>query len=165
MIGKVTNLQIKKNKDGKQDVLMLQLQITESRDVQAIQLEQSGFEIVPEIGDLIVIYKVNDSFKLGSIYQNGIVPDPSLKQGETKIYAKQNGSVKSFIRCRVNGEIELNGDTDWACRFSALEAMVSDLNSKFSSHIHPSGTPNTGAPTQALDLDPSGIKVLTVRLP
>jgi len=144
---------------------MLQVQVTESRDIQSLQLEQSGFEIVPEIGDMIVIYKVNDSFKLGSIYQNGIVPDPSLKQGETKIYAKQGSSVKSFMRCRVSGEIELNGDIDWAVKFSALESLVNELNSKFDSHIHPGGTPNTGTPTQPLDLDPSNLKVPTVRLP
>jgi hypothetical protein len=144
---------------------MLQLQVTETRDVQSVQLEQNNYEMVPEIGDLIVIYKVNDSFKLGSIYQNGVLPDSSLQQGECRVYAKQGSSVKSFMRCRINGEIELNGDSDWACRFTALEAMVNDLNSKFNSHIHPGGTPNTGAPTQPLDLDPSGIKVVTVRLP
>jgi hypothetical protein len=165
MIGMVKNLEIKKNKDGKQDVLMLQLQVTEQRDIQSVQLEQSNYEMVPEIGDLIVIYKVNDSFKLGSIYQNGVLPDPSLKQGESRIYAKQGSSVKSFIRCRVNGEIELNGDSDWAVKFSALESLINELNSKFSNHIHPNGTPNTGTPTQPLDLDPSNLKVFTVRLP
>lgn len=165
MIGKITGLEIGKNKDSELDVVLLQVQITEENDIQTIQLESSNLEIIPEINDFVYINKVNDSFKIANIYETKINSDGSLTNGEARLIAKQDGAIKSFIICRVNGDVELNGNADFACRFNALETMVNDLNSKFDSHLHPHGEPNTGPPNSSLNLDPSGIKVDTVRMP
>lgn len=93
-----------------------------------------------------------------------------VEAGQTKIYSTtaDGKTLKSLINLDINGNIDLNGDSDFAVAFndlkSGFDALKSDHNT-FLTHVHgPAGTPAVppAIPSTA-SIDAS--KVDTVRLP
>jgi hypothetical protein len=67
------------------------------------------------------------------------------KGGEIQIYSfDSKGKKKSYVFCKSNGNVELNGNGDNAVRYSKLELAFNELQAKFNtlllkynSHTHP----------------------------
>jgi phage gp45-like len=165
--GIVTGREVKKNKDGRVEKLLLQVQITEPDDIQTVEfMNQAGSDINPPDGARVLITQNGDSYKIAICSDDNIVP--SMNAGEQKIYSTNAGSIAAFINLLSTGNIELNGNANTAVAFAALATAFNQLKSDFNSHIHTgvttgggtSGTPQT--PTAA-DIAPA--EVTEVKLP
>lgn len=174
--GIVTGREVKKNKDGENDVLLLQVEITDSEDVQTIELvTQAGQDINPPDGSIVFINKVGDAWKIAVAVNDNIAP--SMNEGEQKIYSSNSGGIQAFINFLNTGILEINGNSDFAVRFNALEIGFNQLRTDFNTfittvhdlHSHPTapagpvsvpsilGTPSTASIASA--------KINTVKVP
>jgi phage gp45-like len=167
-IGTVTGQEIKTNRDGSIAVRLLQVQISNESDIQTVQyMGAAGDDSAPINGDKVQILSIGPAFKFAIAVedQNNAA---SMNAGEKKLYSRDGaGAIAAFINFLVGGNLELNGNADFAVRFTNLESMVTSLNSKYDAHTHPDPVSgSTGTPSNApLGLDISGAKVDEVLLP
>lgn len=178
-IGTVRGATVETNKDGDKPVLMLQVEITDPEDVQAVQLmTQAGEESNPPDGSRVTLVRVNDAFKIAVAVDDGI--EPSMGRGEKKLYSTSSGAIAAFINLLTGGNIELNGNADNAVRYAALESAIDDLADQvntfiaaFNTHTHSylpgpgSATPTAPPAAPGVDVVPdiTGSKVDEVTLP
>lgn len=101
----------------------------------------------------------------------GVVPDGLVNEGEIKIYGRviTSGQQASYVLCKPDGIIELNGNTDFAVRYLELEKAFNKLKSDYNAHTH-NYNPGPGAAaattaTTATTADISLAKVDTVLMP
>lgn len=141
-IGIVTGREIKKNRDGDKNVLMLQCTMEEKEDVQSVELiTQAGDDTNPPNGSAVMILEAGESYKIGIAVDDGIVPE--VDEGDKKLYSIDAGVIKAFIKFLKNGDLELNGNADNAVRYSKLEEAFNQLKGdfdafvdKYNPHIH-----------------------------
>ena len=168
-IGTITGREVAKNRDGESNRLMLQVQISDSDDIQTVELlNAQGEDNNPIDGAQVVIVDLGSAFKVAIATNDGIAP--SMTVGEKKVYSIDGaGDISAFINYLSNGIIELNGNDDFAVRFSALEAAFNQLKDDVDAHTH-LYTPGAGTPTQtgtppASTADISGAKIDNIKVP
>jgi len=141
--GKVLSQEIKKNRDGENDVRMLSVEITEPDDIQEIQqIFLSGEDNAPAPGDDVVILEISETYKIVIAIEDGVTP--SVEVGERAMYSRDDNVVKAFVYLKNDGQMILNGDGDFAVRYNELEtafevlrADLNDLVTTYNSHTHP----------------------------
>ena len=186
--GRVTGYKIGKNRNGDHDVLLLQVQFSNSADVQTVELPlMSGEDTNPPLGSKVWVESIGEAYKVALAIDDGIAPEKL--SGEKKYYSSSGGVIKAFIEFLVSGisnwwgttlnltgttkitatapVIELNGNADFAVQFTALETAFNTLKSEFNAHVHGGVFPGVAStsPTTASAADISGAKVTTVKLP
>lgn len=103
----------------------------------------------------------------------GVIPPGLVSEGEIRILGRNitTGAEESYILCKTNGNVELNGNTDFAVRFLELQIAFNQLKLDFDLHTHAvSGvTAGSATVTSAITIpstaDISTAKVDTVLLP
>lgn len=157
-IGIVKGYEIQKNRDGGNLRLMLQVEISDSNDIQTVELRNSyGEDSIPENETQVLIIDVGSAFKLAIAADDGITP--SMNLGEKKIYSTSSGAISAFIDLLNSGIINMNGSTDFAIRFNALNTALQTMLTSLNSDIVSAG--GSGSTT----LDISSAKVDTIKLP
>lgn len=109
-IGIVTERQVAINRDGNNAERILQVVITDPRDVQSVQLvSQTGEESNPPSGSLIAIISESEGMKIGIAASDGILPD--LEVGGKRIYSTDtSGTIrKADVRLDPDGKITAEG--------------------------------------------------------
>jgi len=174
--GVIKGFEIKKNRDGAGDRVILQVEITDSDDVQSVELmAQSGEDNVPPVDSRVLITSVGPAYKIGIAADDGITP--SMAEGEKKIYSINSGDIAAFINLLSTGTIEINGNTDFAVRFGALETAFNELKTDFNNfvsttynlHNHPTAptgpisTPSVTGSSSSADI--SGAKIDEIKVP
>lgn len=168
-LGKVTGRQIAANRDGSGDRLLLQVEMSNADDVQTVEmLNAPGEDSNPPDDAQVLIVDLGRAFKVALAADDGITPD--MAEGEKKLYSVSAGAVAAFIKFLASGVLELNGNADFAVRFSELETAFNQLKSDHDTHSHlytpGAGTPTqTAAPAAGSTADISGAKVDTVKFP
>lgn len=178
LIGRVTGYQVAKNKDGENNVLLLQVEISEPDDVQTVELfRHAGVDYNPPSGSRVFVLQIDPSWKIAVACDDGI--EPTSLPDEYEIYGSANGAKVSRVKCDREGNVECNGDDDNAVRYSKLELAFNQLKAEFNSlvavfnahtqvvTVTPAGTvagppPTPGVPSSA-DITPS--KIETVKMP
>ena len=170
--GIVTGYEIGPNQNGTKDVVLLQVRITDKDDIQKVELMTNpGNESIPSLGARVTILQAGPSWKIAIAASDNITPD--VEAGEKKIYSQENDSIKAFILLLKSGIIHINGDNDFAVRFTALETGFNQLKSDFNGsliHIHSGVTTGGGVsgpptpPTVPSAADISGAKVNEVKI-
>lgn len=160
--GIVTGREILKNRDGSHSVRMLQVRITDDRDIQSVQhVTLSGDDSGPPDDSQVIILDLGPAFKVAIAVDDLI--EPSSTPGEKMIYSSEGGVIKAFIKLLTSGIIELNGNIDNAVRFAALDTQLQTLVGQINAIL---GTKADGSGTVgALILDLSPAKVDEVKLP
>jgi len=144
-------------------------------------LSTFGFIGIPYIGMNAVRDRTGSESVITGIIQKAI---NGLKEGESVMFSKTSEGLKATIYARVDGSLEMNGNDDYAVRYSVLKEQFDELNNKFNTfvgvynaHVHPvpfaqvifpatipnsSPTPMSGTASTA---NMSGAKVDSVKLP
>jgi hypothetical protein len=106
-IGKITGVDIGKNKDGTKDVRLLQVEMSGPDDVRTVELfTVSGEDSAPEVGDEVAIRVLGTSSNLiGESTKDTVAP--SVNEGEKKLYSYASGTVKASIYLKADGSIEI----------------------------------------------------------
>lgn len=75
-----------------------------------------------------------------------------LGEGETALFSIDGTDTPATIKARKNGDLEMNGNSDFMVRFSALETAynatndkLNDLIDKYNAHVHPGVTVGTSS--------------------
>lgn len=153
-----------KNRDADVDTRQLNAELTEKDDVQdAQQFQFAGFESNPPAGTKIVVTRVGDAYLISIAEDDGILN--TLAEGESIAYSSSTGAVAAFVKFLNTGILELNGNNDFAVRYTALETGFNDLVNDYNSHVHtnPEGG-NVGPAAPQTTADISGAKVDEVKI-
>jgi len=128
--------------------------VVESRlntTIQAFLYGSPGDDSPPLPEDRVLIIKIDGSGKYA--IAGTLVLSQGAEPGERKLYSRDNeGNLKSLIYLKNDGTMELNGNTDFAVRFTILESGFNQLKDDFNAtllHVHPVTTApgSTGPPT------------------
>ena len=144
MTGTVTGFAIGKNRNGSKNVILLQVELSDKKDIQTIELmTPPGDDSIPVNGTKVAILNHPENYKIAIAQRDKI--ESTMEAGEKKVYSQAGDIIKAFINWLNTGIIELNGNNDFAVRFNALktgfDTLVSDHNT-FLTHVHGgSGTP------------------------
>jgi len=164
-IGIVTGREVKKNRDGQNDRLMLQVEISDPDDIQTVELmNPAGEDNNPPDGSKILILDLGNAYKVAVATDDGIAPS-----GKRRIYSTLSfGVIAAFINLLTNGDLELNGNADFAVRFTELETAFNELRDDYNLHKH--GGVDTGAGTSGITdtisvADISGAKIDEIKVP
>jgi len=146
MIGVVVGSERKKNKDGKNAVLMLKVQITDPNDIQEVQAFPGfGVDTNPPNGTKVNLTKSGQAYKIGTSFNLEKLPGET-GPGEYRIYSTdESGTLKAEIFLKSDGSIQINKGTDFAVAFNNLKSGFDQLkqdHNNFLLHVHgSSGTP------------------------
>lgn len=154
--GKVLTSVIGANKDGDTNVRLLNVELTDSDDIQTIEYyDDGGCDYRPPDGAEVVVVDVTPSHRVAIAVDDLITP--SVAKGEKLIYSVgSDGAEKAgYIYLKNGGNVELNGLGDHAVRYAELEiafnelkgdlnAVIAALNSH--EHITPAGNSTGKAP-------------------
>lgn len=164
-IGIITGREIKKNRDGTNDRIILQVEL-EADDVKSVELmSESGDDNNPATGCRVYITDADTdgSYKIATAVTDDLAPE--VDPGEREIYSTDNPVTSKLARIKLDktGNIILNNDTDFAVSWTdlntALQLLVTAINATFATKADAAGAAG------ALTLDLSLAKVLTVKLP
>ena len=144
MTGIVTGFTIGKNRNGTKDVVLLQVRLRDSKDIQTIELmTPPGDDSIPPNGAKVAILQVSKSYKI-AINQNDDIT-PTVDQGEKMIYSQDGGAIQAFVKWLKTGIIEIMGNNDFLARFNDLKSGFDNLVSDFNAHTHPGVTVGGGS--------------------
>jgi hypothetical protein len=162
--GKITGQSIGKNKDGQQNVRILQVQMTDGDDIRTVEMYcQAGEDTAPVVGDKVIIRRLGSGSNLVCESTKDLI-EPDVEAGEKKLYSYVGTTIKAFIKWVKDGILELNGNADFAVRYTALETAFNQLKSDFDTHTQTVSGGVAQPPTASTaDITPS--KVETVKLP
>lgn len=160
--GVVDGSEIAKNKDGPNERRLLRVIISDPEDVQTVEwMGATGRDSGVAAGDSVLIGTVG-STKFAFAADDRIKPE-SLA-GEERIYSRQGDAKAAEIILRTNGDVEINGDNDFAVSFNKLEIILTqlaaDLNAEFTKIA--AAVPSYTPATISVDLTPA--KVVDVKL-
>lgn len=117
LIGRVTGFEIGQNQDGDEDVLLLQVEMTESDDVQTVELfNPGGRDYNPTTNSQVIVLPISDALQIAVAVSDGITPES--EPGEVEIYSADSygGSKKAKIKWLVDGTLKLNEGVKAAAR-------------------------------------------------
>lgn len=162
-VGVITGRTVKTNKDGKNPRLLLQVQMSNKDDVQTVEyVPQPGQDENPTNGSKVFIIQISESYKIAIGVDDGI--EPGAATGEKWLYSlDDDGVVQALMKLLKSGIIEVNGNSDFAVRFAALDTalqlLVTQINAVLATKADASGAAG------GLTLDISAAKVNGVKLP
>ena len=187
LIGKILKSVIKES------IREITTEIYTNYNISSRHVSSAGIDSVPIEGDQGVSIVLDGT--PGKTVYIGVYPDPQAKAGEVRFYSrdsdgnqkaeiwiKDDGNItisndNGFCNLKDDGIIELNGNADFAVRFSDLETAFNQhrddfnnfINLTYNLHQHPTAavgapSPPSIAGTQTA-ADISGAKVDKVKLP
>lgn len=161
---------------GSPNVRLLQVQLLGDNPETVEFINVTGEDTAPSNGDRVVVFDVAGGYKV-TLGSKSLITEAVL-QGEKKLYSHLNGSLKAFIYFLNNGNLELNGNADFAVRFNELQTAFNQLKTDHDNllaelklHTHPgvtTGGSSTGPPVLSSNPSTANInpaKVDTVKLP
>lgn len=165
--GTITKVELKLNQEG-DSARFVQCQVTADQDAQLVELiTPPGDDSSPPIGASVLIIDIGGR-RVGFLLNAGIALDSQSE--EKAIYGSSGGAKTSFLKLKPNGTIEINGFSDFAVRFNALQtimivAVQTAINTQLgliSTEINNLGGDYTPTP---LNIDLSTARVDNVKLP
>ena len=167
VIGKVTGREIAKNRDGEEDVILLQVEVSDSDDIQTVELHRgAGVDLNPPDGSIVTLVNAGNAWQIAATTNDNVTPE-GLDEGAYQIYASDSGSKTANALCEPGGDLVLNNGTDYAVQYtelkSAFDTLKGDLNiliALYNAHTHiiiGPVIPNTDIPLPAaLFVPPTG---------
>lgn len=144
-LAKATDYRIGKYRGGKKDIAV-STATAAGNNYTAMHSFAPGLEINPAEGENLVIQRMRGSSSfmvtVGGTNQNIA---PSTAKGERRLYSvSEDGSeIKAIAKFKNDGTLELNGATDSAVKYAALETAYNELQTQYNKLI---GVLNTWVP-------------------
>lgn len=110
ILGKVTNREVTVSRESDGPVLLLQVELTNERDVQDVELiKHAGVDFNPPDGSFVVVIPLANAFKVAVAVDDGI--ESEVDPGEYEIYSSKSGLKKAKTRWNTDGEV-IHNDGD-----------------------------------------------------
>ena len=160
-VGTFKGREIRKNRNGGNDVLLLQVEVSDADDVQTVELvTHAGDESSPPDGSTVMLLQIGPAWVV-AVSADDLIP-PDIDVGERRVYSQDGGTRKATIYWRADGQLQLNGTGDHAVRFAALEAAFNQLKTDFNNHAGHFSGEVVPMPSTA---DISGAKIDNIEVP
>jgi hypothetical protein len=117
IIGRVTGFEVGKNKEGDDESLLLQVELSEPDDVQTVELFGSGGrDYNPPTNSTVVVISIADAMQIAVAVNDGITPES--EPGEVELYSvdKYAGSKKAKLKLLTDGVAKINDGGPAAAR-------------------------------------------------
>ncbi len=164
-IGTVKGQEIRPNRKSI-NVRMLTVQFSNESDTESVEyISIAGDDSAPMNEDKVFVFSAGEAFKFAVSVRDAIVA--VMGAGERKLYSRDSGgNIAAFVNLLTGGDVELNGNGDFAVRFTAMESAFNTLKADLNAHGHtdPQGG-SVGPSLPASVADISGAKVDEVKLP
>ncbi len=157
------------NRDQDADVRLIKASLSSLEDVQTLQ-KLGCIDHAPVAGSEFLVLSIGESWKLAIQITDGV--DPAAAAGEKWLYSQDvDGNVKTTLRLKNDGTMELNGSDDFAVAFTDLKTVIDTILAETQSNFGLIATAITSlggsytpaAYSPATDITPA--KVATVKLP
>ncbi|MGD9157305.1 MAG: hypothetical protein PVG39_02770 [Desulfobacteraceae bacterium] len=160
-LGIIRGYEIRTNKDGPQNKLLLQVEMIPG-DVRTVEfMPQAGEDTNPAIGSRVYVISAAAGYQIAISSTDDLTPE--VDSGEKELYSTNGSSKLARLKLNLDSEIELNGNADYAVSWTDLESilqqLVTDINTIFVTAAD--GAVYGGG----LTIDLSAAKVDKVRLP
>jgi hypothetical protein len=157
--GIVRGREVKANRDGTTQRLLLQVQISNPDDIQTVEyVPLPGQDENPINNTKVFILEVGPGYKIAIGADDGVTPTAEV--GDKFLYSVDSaGAIQAILKLLSSGIIEVNGNDDFAIRFTALDTALQTMLTALNADIVAAG----GAGSTTLDI--SGAKVDEVKLP
>ena len=94
MTGTVKGFEVKKNRNGTNNVLMLQVEVSGPNDIQSAEyMSNAGDNTIPVIGSTVVILMAGPSWKIAVAVNDKSDFDNSLVEGDRLLYSKYRAAT------------------------------------------------------------------------
>lgn len=104
ILGRITNREVTENRESDGKVLMLQVELTDERDIQDVELfTHAGVDFNPPDGSFVVVIPLANAFKVAVAVDDGI--ESEVDEGEYEVYSSENGEKKAKTRWNKDGEV------------------------------------------------------------
>jgi hypothetical protein len=122
--GKIKTISVDENS------LVAEVDAGASDIVEAVLYGLAGVSDYPLPGDEVVISDTGSEYVIVAVFRG--VPG-GIGSGESILYSRDSGgNIAASVKCGSNGEVIVNGGTDYAAAFNALksgfDALVDDHN-------------------------------------
>jgi len=109
-IGTVVGSELTTNRDGDDTVRMLQVEMTNSEDVQSIeQFRAPGDDSAPQVGARVIVLTLAPAYKVAVAMDDEVTP--SASDGEKILYSFDSGGAKqAVITLYTTGQVDINGN-------------------------------------------------------
>jgi len=165
MIAIVKGTEIRKNRDGDHDVLMITAEVGDTDDVQSIELACAmGEDFHPTAGTKLILQEVGSAYKIAVAGDDGISPTTSA--GERKVYSIAGDAISAVAYFKADGTIQLNNGQGTAVEFARLKTAFDAFIIEYNAHTHAKagvGTPTPPVVPSTATIDAAESK--TVMLP
>lgn len=123
MTGIVKGYEIGKNRDGTQNVLLLQVAINSADDVQPVEyMNAPGDNTIPPMGSIVTVLNAGRSWKIAVAANDGKDFDASLNECERYFYSKDEAAKLKLLN---NGTVTVNdGSTEAARNGDAVRVTI-----------------------------------------
>jgi len=160
-VGLISGSEINTNREGEDNVRLLQVQVTDSDDVQTVeQIRGSGDDQNPQDDSAVIVADLGPAWKIALGIDDGVDPG-TIAKGERKIYSYDaNRVIQAFIHWLVDGTIHINGDADTAVGFTDLKSGFDTLKSEVDSNLTALVT-TVNAMVTAFNVPPAGTPMVT----
>lgn len=110
--GRVTGREMRLNRDGDHPVMMLQVVMTDARDVRAVELvTQHGQKSSPPNGSKVAVASIGRSWKVALGCDDKLLPN--VNPGESRYYStdESGGAIVAQIYFKNDGTMVVDADT------------------------------------------------------
>ena len=151
-VGKITGRTVGTNRDGTDEVTLLQVEVSDADDIQTVELHRgAGVDVNPPDGSIVVLVRAGNAWQIAATTNDNVPPD-GLDEGTYEIYASDSGAKTAKVRCMPDGDVVINDGAQSAVSFpelkSQFDTLVTDFNNLvtiFNAHVHPGVTAGPGS--------------------
>lgn len=104
LTGRVRGREIKKNRDGTTDKILLQVELTSPDDIQTVEwINHDGEDSSPPDNSLVIVVAISNSYKIAIACDDGVLAES--EPGEKILYSQLNGKKRTSIVLKTDGSI------------------------------------------------------------
>jgi hypothetical protein len=163
MIGIVKGREIKTNKDGDIDRVLLQVEFTED-EIRTVELMPGhGVDVNPANDTRVFVQDDSESYQVGIASTDDL--DPEVDPGEVEFYSTDSPATAKQARLKLDSDGNVinnqgaNSAVSYAALNTALQLLVTNINALFATKLDGGGSAGT------LTLDISASESNTVKIP
>ena len=102
-IGRITGREVKTNRDGAEDVILLQVEVSDSDDIQTVELHRgAGVDLNPPDGSIVVLVNAGNAWQIAATTNDNVTPD-DLDEGAYEIYSSDSGAKVAKVNLDPTG--------------------------------------------------------------
>jgi hypothetical protein len=134
-LGIITGSQIRKNRDGTVDRIILQVESIPG-DVRSVEyIGEHGLDSRPSRGCRAFVTDAANGYKAALAVTDDLTPE--VGPGEKEFYSTDDPATTKLARLKLNsaGEIELNGDADNAIRYTEYDINIQSILTQINANL------------------------------